>query len=160
MRTILFIIFFIVGVVAVATSCLFPDLVKYYRDRQILHSLEESITKLESLNEKYDLLLQNIEKDPNLLSRVAPAVLGAEPLDANAVYPKVTAAELESAKAALEDISQIKESAPEIPNWLIRLSEIRRRIALFIAGTALVLLSFVCFGPSRKKVYINQNSED
>jgi hypothetical protein len=153
-------VFFIVGVVSIATSCLFPDLMQYYRDRQILNSLEESIDKLESLNSQYDTLLKNLEKDPNLLSRVAPAVLGTEPLDSNAVYPKATAEELSAAKKALEETSQQKSAKTEVPKWLIRLSEPRRRLALFIAGAALILLSFICFGYRPKKTNINQSSED
>ena len=38
---------------------------------------------------------------------------------------------------------------PEMPEWLTRCSEPRRRMMLFFSGGALILISFICFGPAK-----------
>jgi hypothetical protein len=95
------------------------------------------------------VLLEQQEKDPNLVKRLAPAVLGAEPEDANAVYPRATPEELAKAHEASKDPNDQTEG-PMLPNWLTRCSEPRRRITLFIAGSFLVLISFTCFTPTKQ----------
>jgi hypothetical protein len=148
LRTLLFVVFFGIGTAALATSILYDDLLRYYRNKQLLRSSEETLKKLKSLNADYDALLKQLEENPRLLERIAPATLGTEPNDTNTAYPKVTAEQLDAARKVLaEDLKQ--QSETEIPNWIIRCSKPSRRIILFSAGAFLILISFICFGTTK-----------
>jgi len=149
LRTLLFIIFFSVGATALSGSILCDDLIRYYHNRQRLKAKEELSNRLRSLNTDYDALLQNLEKDPNLLERIAPLVLGMERNDANTIYPKATEELLEAVKKALEEDSSQQSTEPVIPAWLVRCSEPTRRVILFLAGAFLVLISFIWLGPTK-----------
>ena len=151
LRALLFVVFFSIGAAALAGSILSNDLLRYYHNKQLLKASEESLKQLESLNAAYDALLEQLEKDPNLVRRIAPATLGTEPADANTIYPKVTAEQLAAASKALTDETNKDFEEPVIPRWLNRCSEPRRRIILFVAGAALILTSFACFGPAKQK---------
>ena len=149
-RLILFVVFFSIGVASLGISILCDDLVEYYRSSRDLSVRQQSIKRLKSWIADYDVVLELPEKDPNRVKRLAPAVLGTEPEDANAVYPKATLEELAKAREALaQDPNDLSES-PMLPNWLTRCSEPRRRITLFIAGSFLVLISFTCFTPTKQ----------
>lgn len=147
---ILFVVFFGVGAASLAISILCDDLVQYYRNKRLLTVTQQSLDKLESLNADYDVLLDQLEKDPDLVKRLAPATLGTEPEDANAVYPRATPEQLAAARQALTKDPNDQSAAPMLPDWLTRCSEPRRRITLFIAGSFLVLISFTCFTPKRQ----------
>jgi len=150
LRTLLFIIFFSVGATALSGSILCDDLIRYYHNRQRLKAKEELSNRLRSLNIDYDALLQNLEKDPNLLERIAPLVLGMERNDANTIYPKATEELLEAVKKALEENSSQQSTEPVIPAWLVRCSEPTRRVILFLAGAFLVLISFIWLGSAKQ----------
>ncbi len=147
-RLLLFIILFSIGAAALAIATLYPDLLRYYRYNQLLQSARESVAQLESLNAKYDALLKNIESDPNILSRAAPAVIGAEPVDANAVYPRATAEELAAAAEALGKKQTNASIEQPLPEYLQRLGRPQYRIVMFICGCGLVFVAFICFGPA------------
>jgi hypothetical protein len=147
----LFVVFFIIGTAALAGAILCDEVLGYYRNKQLLRSAEESLKQLESLNADYDALLKQLEENPSLLERIAPATLGTEPNDANTVYPKVTAEQLDAARKVLaEDLKQ-QPSKAEVPDWIARCSEPSKRIILFSAGAFLILISFICFGPAKQK---------
>jgi len=148
-RMLLFIIFFSIGATALSGSILSDDLVRYYRNRQQLKAKEELSNRLKSLNIDYDALLGNLEKDPNLFERIASLVLGTERNDANTIYPKATEELLEAVKKALEEDSSQQSTEPVMPDWLVRCSEPRRRVILFLAGAFLVLISFICLGSAK-----------
>jgi hypothetical protein len=148
-RTLLFVVFFSVAAAALAVSVLCNDLVRYYQNKQLLKEAHESLGRLKALNADYDALLNQLEKDPNLIKRIAPATLGTEPADANAIYPRVKAEQLAAARKALADPNHL-HTEPAIPRWLARCSEPRRRTALFFVSAALILVSFVCFGPVKQ----------
>lgn len=145
----LFVVFFSIGAAALGVSILCDDLLRYYTNRQLLKMAETSLKQLESLNNDYDALLKQLEKDPNLVKRIAPAALGIEPADADAIYPEVTAEQLTAAKKALAKDSGRQPAEPVVPDWLTRCSEPRRRIILFLAGSVLILISFICFGSAK-----------
>jgi len=149
-RMILFVIFFSIGAASLGVSILCDDLVQYYRNRQLLKVTQQSLDRLESLNTDYDALLEQMEKDPNFVKRLAPATLGTEPEDTNAVYPRATPEQLAAARKALMEDPNDQSAGPMLPEWLTRCSEPRRRITLFIAGSFLILISFTCFTPVRK----------
>jgi hypothetical protein len=97
----------------------------------------------------YDVLLKRLEEDPNMVvERLAPATLGTKAEDANTVYPRARSRQLAAARKALIEESNREPAEAAMPQWLIRCSELRNRILLFISGVVLVLISFVCFRPS------------
>jgi len=147
-RTILFTFFFSSGTASIAGSILCDDLVQYYRNRQLLKAAQQYLDRLKSLNTDYDGLLRQLQTDPNLVKRIAPAALGIEPEDANTVYPRATARQLAAARKALAEAPSRYQTEPTMPAWLMRLREPRRRIMLFIAGASLILISFICFAPA------------
>jgi hypothetical protein len=148
-RTFLFVVFFSIAAASLAVSVLCNDLVRYYRSVRLLKEAQESLGRLKALNADYDALLNQLEKDPNLIKRIAPATLGTSPADANAIYPRVKVEQLAAARKALADPNR-PHTEPPIPLWLSRVSEHRRRVALFLVSAALILVSFVCFGPVKQ----------
>ena len=149
-HTFLFIVFFSIGATSLGGSVLCDDLVRYYQNRQLLKAAEESLIRLKSLNTDYDVLLGQLEKDPNLIKRIAPATLGTEPEDTSAIYPRATAEQLAAARKALTAKANRQPDEPMVPEWLARCSEPRRRMTLFFAGSVLILISFIFFGPAKQ----------
>ena len=145
----LFVTFFSIGAVALGGAVLCDDLILYCRNKQLIADAKLSVDRLVSLNSEYDALLEKLRTDPNLLKRIAPATLGTEPEDPNAVYPRVKARELAVARKALLDEAD-QEATPVVPTWLERCSEPRRKLGLFIAGAGLVLISLVFFTRTSK----------
>jgi len=160
LRTLLFVIFFGIGAAALGVSILCVDLLRYYTNRQLLAAAEESLRRLESLNTDYDALLQQLQKDPNLVKRIGPAVLGTEPEDEETIYPKVTPQQLAAARRALtEGPNQPRFiGAPLVPGWISRCSEPPQRVILFLAGAFLVLISFIWFGSPREQMTDDSSS--
>lgn len=142
-----FLVFFSVGAAALGGAVLSDDFVQYCRNKSLLAEAQASIKQLESLNSEYDALLDELEKNPDLLQRIVPVTLGTEPNDPNTVYPKARAGELAIAHKTL--VAEVGQEPPalDIPIWLQRCSDPPKRIGLFIAGASLVLISLVCFTP-------------
>ena len=149
LRTFFFVAFFSIGGASLFGSIICGEVLQYYHNRQLLKAKEELSNRLKSLNDDYDVLLQNLEKDPNLLERIAPLVLGTERNDANIIYPKATEELLEAVKKALGEDSSQQSTEPVIPDWLIRCGEPIRRVILFLAGVFLVLISFIWLGSAK-----------
>jgi len=147
LHLVFFVVFFSIGAVALGGAVLCDDFIQYCRNKGLLQEAQTSLKRLESLNSEYDALLQELEKDPDLLQRIVPVTLGTEPNDPNTVYPKARARELAIARKALVAEAEQEPDAPAIPVWLQRCSDPPKRIALFIAGAGLVLIALVCFTP-------------
>jgi hypothetical protein len=158
LRTLLFIFFFSIGAAALSGSILCDDLVRYYRDKQLLRAAEESLNRLKSLNADYDVLLRQLEQDPNVIKRIARATLGTGPTDANTVYPKATTEQLDAARKVLTVATKEQPPEPAIPDWIMRCSEPPRRTVLFLAGAFLILISFIWFGPAKDSSREQQGS--
>jgi len=155
-RTLIFMVFFSIGAAAVGCSILCDDLTAYFRNSQLLKDAQGALEQLKSLNADYDILLAQLEEDPNLFERIAPAALGVERQEPNTVYPSATVEQLAIARRVLSENSkfEIRNSKfpPKVgPAWLTRCSEPRRRVVLFFAGAGLILTSFVCFGSKENR---------
>ena len=142
--------FFGIGVSAMTASILCDEIFRYYRNKQLLEYSERSLDKLRDLNLDYDILLQQLKDDPDFTKRIAPAILGTPPSDEKAIHPKATIEQLLAAREALKQAPEQQIPKSPIPAWLIRCMKPVRRIILFIAGASLILISFVCFGKSKK----------
>ena len=150
-QAVFFVLFFSIGAASLSSSILFDDLIQYYQNKQLLRAAQESLDRLESLNTDYDVLLERLEEDPNLvIDRLAPATLGTKHDDPNTVYPRATSRQLAAARKALIEKSNQESAEAAMPEWLKRCSEPRNRILLFISGVVLVLISFVCFRPASR----------
>jgi len=150
-QAVLFFLFFSIGAASLSSSILCDDLIQYYQNRQLLRTAQESLDRLESLNTDYDVLLERLEEDPNLvIDRLAPATFGTESDDPNTVYPRATSRQLAAARKALIEESNGGPAEAAMPEWLSRCSEPRNRILLFVSGVVLVLISFVCFRPAKR----------
>ena len=147
-RTFLFVVFFSIAAASLSVSILCDELLRYYTSRQLLRAAEDALGRLESLNTDYDLLLQQLEEDPNLVRHIAPAALGAQPADGNAVYPRASAEQLAAARKALTEGSNQQSGEPVVPRWIVRCNRPTHRVILFLAGAFLVLISFIWFGPA------------
>ena len=144
----MFFLFFSIGAASLSSSILCDDLIQYYQNKQLLRTTQESLDRLESLNTDYDVLLERLNEDPNLVvDRLAPATFGTQSEDPNTVYPRATSRQLAAARKALMEESNREPAEVTMPQWLSRCSEPRNRMLLFISGVVLVLISFVCFRP-------------
>ncbi len=147
-HAVFFVLFFSIGAASLSSSILCDDLVQYYRNKQFLRTAQESLGRLASLNTDYDVLLERLEEDPNLvIDRLAPATFGTKSVDANTVYPRARSRQLAAARKALMEESNGQSPEAAMPQWLKRCTEPRNRILLFVSGVILLLISFVCFGP-------------
>ena len=150
-QAVFFFLFFSIGAAALSSSVLSDDLVQYYQNKQLLKAAQESLERLKSLNSDYDILLERLKEDPNLVvDRLAPVTLGTGPEDANTVYPRARSRQLSAARKALIEKSNGRSAEPIMPEWLRRCSEPRNKFLLFISGVVLVLTSFVCFRPTKQ----------
>jgi len=147
-RILVFVLFFTIGLSVLTLSLLFGDLYAYYQNRQILAEAERNIEKLKALNDDYDALLRQLQGDTQFARRLAPATLGIEPKEKDVAYPQETASQLAVARIALmKETEKQSQKEPILPRWVERCSQPNRRLALFIAGSALILIAFVYFGP-------------
>jgi hypothetical protein len=150
-RAFLFAVFFGIGAAALGGSILCDDLIRYFHNKQMLKKAEVNLNRLKSLNDDYDALLHQLEDDPNLVKRIAPATIGTEPAEEQVIYPRATAEQLAAARAALTEDVKHQDIEPAIPDWIVRCSRPSRKIILFFAGASLILISFVCFRPAPLK---------
>jgi len=134
------------------------DLLRHYQNKQLLNSVANSLKQLQSLNADYDALINALQRDPNLIERIAPATLGTRHQADDTVYPKLTPEQLDAARKALTENSSPQLNEPQIPRWIIRCSEPRRRKMLFAAGAVLILIPFVFFNP-RKRTNTDQAAD-
>lgn len=138
-------VFFSTGATALCGSVLCGDLCRYYQNRQLLRSIEASLKRMESVITDYDKLLEQLEKDPNVILRLGPVILGAEPADSNAIYPAIAAEQLAAAKEALKKQSNQQFDKYPVPAWLVRSSQWPQRVVLFLSGGFLIIISFIWF---------------
>lgn len=148
-RAVLFVVFFGVGAAVLGGTVLCDDLLEYYHNKELLGKLDDSISKLESLNADYDVLLNQLESDPDYAKRIAPVTLGSEPCEPNTAFPRVTAGKLAAAKQALTEEPNEPAVENAAPPWLNRCCTSPRRQILFACGACLIVISFVFFGPAK-----------
>jgi hypothetical protein len=146
-----FVVFFSIGAAALGAAVLCDDLVQYCRSRHRVKEAQLAVQRLKALNADYDGLLEQLEKNPDLLKRIAPITLGTKPDDPCAIYPRARAEELAVARKALVEQPDQEQTEAPVPQWLQRCSEPIKRIFLFIAGAGLVIISLVCFTPEERQ---------
>ena len=154
-RAVLFVLFFGIGAASLSSAILCEDMAQYYQNKQLLTAAQESLGRLRSLNNEYDVLLEKWQQDPNLVAkRIARATLGPaavpEPQDPNTAYPRATAQLLAAARKVLSDDnnrSAAERAEPVMPRWLVRCRRRPSRITLFGCGVVVNPTNFVCLRP-------------
>ena len=152
-RIILFSFFFAAGLSVMMLSLLFNDIYGYYQNKHILAEAKGNIERLKTLNNDYDALLRQLHSDNQFAQRLASATLGIEPKEKDVAYPRETASQLAAARVALMKETESAtggQRQPPLPRWVERCKASNRRLALFIAGSALILIAFTYFGPQFK----------
>lgn len=150
----MFIVFFSIGAAVLSATVLCDDLLDYFHNRNLLKQAEANLKKLETLDADYDALLGQLEGNPKELARLAPATLGIEPNDPNTAYPRASADKLAAARCALsEEPNRPSDDGEAVPRGLCLCCQWPRRHILFFSGAALVLISFIFFGPARKPTH-------
>lgn len=149
-RTIVFVVFFSIGAAVLTATVLCDDLLEYFYYKSLLKQVEGHLKNLETLNADYDAILGHFEGDPCQLARLAPATLGIEPNEPNTAYPRATADKLAAARQALSEEPNEPIREEEAPEWLGLCCRWPRRHILFFCGSALVLIAFIFFGPTRR----------
>lgn len=144
-RFLVFIVFFAAGAGAVSLSMLSGEIMTYYKNKDLLSEARNRLVKLEHLNEDYDFLLQQVKTDPNLLKRVGSVTLARFPNEPNTVTPKTPPEQLARIKSVLKKMENADNYQVKPPDWLKRVNEPRKRLALFLAGTFLIIVSLVFF---------------
>jgi len=140
-------VLFGIGSGAIALSALIEDLIRFFNNKQEIAISEQNIKSMQDLIAVHDELLGQLHRDPNMIKRLAPAIIGTQEQDPNTAYPLTGLQELGIARRMLANQKKsISRNRAAMPNWLIRCREPRRRTALFLAGGVLVLISFACFG--------------
>jgi ABC-type Fe3+-siderophore transport system permease subunit len=150
MRVVAFIVFFSIGAAVLSATVLCDDTIEYFHNKALLKQADVNLKKLETLDSDYDTILKQLEGDPCQLARLAPATLGIEPNEPNTAYPRATADKLAAAKRALIEEPDEQTNEESIPPWLGPCCRWPRRHILFFSGAALVLISFIFFGPTRR----------
>ncbi len=141
----LFMFLFCIGASALSLAILQGDLLEYYHNRFQVKSAQKQIKDLQALNADYEALVQRLTDNPSLVRRLAPVPRKSSNQDANEVEPVVRAEQLLAAQKALAR-SQPAPQVMVLPPWLERCLPPRRHMALFLAGGALILISFIFFG--------------
>ncbi len=144
----LFIVLFSIGASALAAAVLCNDLLDYYQIQHQIDLAQRQIIDLQNLNEDYRILAQRLTDNPRLVRRLAPVTPHTQEPDPNRIDPAARAEQLLAAQEALSR-SQPAQQATLTPAWLERCKEPRRRMSLFLAGGALVLISFIFFGMTK-----------
>jgi len=151
LRFLVFVVFFSTGAVALGGAVLCDDFIQYCRNKQLVREARLSVRRLESLNAEYDVLIEQLQSNPDLLRRIAPVTLGAEPNDPNTVYPRARARELAIARKVVMDQAGEDPVEVAIPRWLQRCSDPAKRIILFVSGASLILIAMVCFSSAERE---------
>lgn len=154
LRALLFAAFFAAGTAALSGAVLCGELLTYYENRALLKAAENYTAQIKMLNGDYDVLLDQLQNDPNALKRIAQATLGKNVApQPNTLYPKATAKQLAAARKTLglQDSRYSESEKVHVPDSLVRINQPLRRAALFLSGAFLIIISFAWFGPTRRE---------
>ena len=150
-RYILFCIFFAVGTGAVAFALLAGEINEYYLNKDVLEKSEAENLRLQKLDAEYDLELQQLNHDPNMVDRLKRMTIGKHPESEDTAFPTASTEDIEMAQYVLGDTGQ-SNRPPEMLRIVVqRCMETKIRASLFTAGTALVFTTFIFFGRNKRK---------
>ena len=151
-RFFLFCLFFLTGASAIVLAILAkPELQNYYQNRAMLDQLHQQNEKIKELTDQYAARVELIETEPGILHRFSATTFGQKPQASDTIFPEVANEKLRAETEKILKTELEPKPIDPIPAWLKRVSEPAIRMALFLAGTALILITFIFFGSIRKK---------
>ena len=160
LRYLFFCIFFVLGASAIALSILSDEIVENYENIDNLKLTEENSQKLERLIKAYDLQLEQVKNDPEVLERLSKRILGAESEDDGGAEIMATQEELRIATEILKGPSDPNEAVGAIRVYAERATEKPVKQGLFFSGSGLILIAFIFFGAPKQKTEDIENNSD
>jgi hypothetical protein len=152
-RYVLFCLFFTVGAGAITLSILIdPEMTTYFQNRKMLAEIERQNAKINDLTEKYQVQIDLIQSNPDVLRRLERVTFGKALHTAEDPAAALTAdnqALRKTAQSILADLQE-KPEEPHLPQWFQRCQQPNTRTALFAAGAGLVLITFLFYGSPSK----------
>ena len=150
-RYIFFCIFFAAGASAIALSILADEIVQNYRGIEQLKLTEEDTARLEELLKAYDLQLDQVKNNPEVLERIRRKILGDQEQDGDITHPIATLEELQFAKEALKASSGSDEKHGFLRTYAERATKKHVKEGLFLSGSGLILIALTFFGAPKIK---------
>jgi hypothetical protein len=151
MRFTFFCTFFSIGLAAITISILVEELHNYYRNYRTVYQIKNSNEKIEKLLPDIEKQLQIAKTDPNRISRLRHILFGDQLKKEGTVFPNLEDKRITKIAELLIKLQQTEtQNIPAVPEWIKRVSNYRIRLALFFAGTGLILLDFIFFGKPHK----------
>jgi hypothetical protein len=151
-RFLWFCLFFGVGAGAMTLAILAePELLNYYLSRRALDEVYAQNEKIKELTDQYTAQIQLIEQEPNVLDRIRVLAFNQPPQKEDTVFPRGDDQRLRQKTQDLFKMLEAKQHPPRpLPAWLERCIQPKIRRALFLAGAALAMLTFIFFGSPRR----------
>ncbi len=151
-RFLFFCLFFSVGAGAMTLAILCePELLDYYTSRRALAEVHAQNEQIKELTGQYIDKINLIQQEPAVRQRLR-ALAFNQPLELDdTLVPRGDDVRLrQQAQALLETLDAETHSAQAVPAWLQRCIQPDIRRALFAAGAALAMLTFIFFGSPRE----------
>lgn len=161
-RYLFFCIFFAFGASAIAFSMLSDEIAQNYKNTDNLRLIEENSRQIERLLKAYDLQLEQVKNDPQILEKLSERILGTE-YDGDTVGadPAATIHERRLATEILNRSSDPNEPVPVLRTFAERATKKHVKQGLFLSGSGLILIAFTFFGaPKQKKEDKTENTEN
>ena len=151
-RFLFFVVFFLAGACAVVLAILAkPELQNYYQNRAMLDQLHQQNERIRKLTDQYAARVELIETEPGILHRFSATTFGQKPQTPDTIFPEAGNEKLRAETEKILKTELEPEPIDPIPVWLKRVMDPKTRMALFLSGTALILITFIFFGSIRKK---------
>ena len=147
MRVIFYGISFCIGLGSIGLGLLGGQIQEHYQTRSLLVKMNGETDRLKEHRSRLEGLIEDIRQDPNVLTKLGKVTLGIERPDSNqAQVADITESSLLTAKQVLEE-SNYSEEEKYLPKWVERINAGSSKAVLFGCGSALIFVSFMCFGP-------------
>ena len=156
LRYLFFCIFFVLGASAITLSILSDEITQNYKNIENLNLIEENSEKLERLIKAYDLQIEQVMNDPEILERLSRRIVEGVGAD-----PVATRQELRIATEILNPPSDPNEAVPLLRTYAERATRQHVKQGLFFSGAGLILIAFTFFGaPKQKEEEQTENAEN
>ena len=151
-RFLFFCLFFLAGACAVVLAILaHPELYDYYHNRAMLDQLYAQNERITELTTRYTERIELVEAEPEILRRFSASTFGQKPAAPDTAFPEAGSEKLRAETEKILKTETLPNPIDPIPGWLTRITEPGSRTALFLAGTGLILITFIFFGSPRQK---------
>ena len=150
-RFLFFMVFFVAGAFAIVLAMLArPELYDYYRNRAALEELAARNERIVELTSQYAGRIEVIESNPEILARLSASTFGRKPAAPDTVFPAAASAQLRAETEKMLAAEMAPAPADPLPAWMNRVIKTSTRTALFLAGAALIMITFIFFGSPEK----------